>query len=318
MSVYINPYTDFGFKKLFGEEASKDLLIDFLNSILPKHHQIAELNFQNVENLPDTNVERKAFFDIHCRASSGERFIVEMQKAEVKFFKDRSIYYITFPIRDQAQRGEWNFELKAIYFIAILDFFYEEDKNNAKFFRQIDLKDQNNEVFYDKLQMYYLQMPAFNKKSHELGNRFEKWAYFLKNLETLDKIPQILNEPIFERAFGTAMLANLNPEQAQEYEHSRLNYIGIREVIRTAEDKGIAKGIAEGEARGRAEGREEGRAEGEAKGRAEGEAKAKAEAEQKAQKTIIALHNNGVPIPIIVLSVDKTEAEVRAIIAESK
>ncbi|HNI43754.1 MAG TPA: hypothetical protein PK230_03600, partial [Chitinophagales bacterium] len=116
------------------------------------------------------------------------------------------------------------------------------------------------------------------------------------------------------------------PEQAQEYEHSRLNYIGIREVIRTAEDKGIAKGIAEGEARGRAEGREEGRAEGEAKGRAEGEAKgraegeakAKAEAEQKAQKTIIALYNNGVPIPIIVLSVDKTEAEVRAIIAESK
>jgi flagellar biosynthesis/type III secretory pathway protein FliH len=102
------------------------------------------------------------------------------------------------------------------------------------------------------------------------------------------------------------MLANLNPEQAQEYEHSRLNYIGIREVIKTAEDKGIAKGIAEGEARGRAEGREEGRAE------------AKAEAEQKAQKTIITLHNNGVPIPIIALSVDKTEAEVRAIIAESK
>ncbi len=83
MSVYINPYTDFGFKKLFGEEANKALLIDFLNQLLPIHHQIQEIAFQNIEALPDTSEERKAFFDIHCQAKSGERFILEMQKAKV-------------------------------------------------------------------------------------------------------------------------------------------------------------------------------------------------------------------------------------------
>lgn len=80
MAKYINPHTDFSFKKLFGEEGNKDLLIDFLNQLLPIYHQIKELNFHNVENLADLPTERKAIFDIHCVAVSGERFIVEMQK----------------------------------------------------------------------------------------------------------------------------------------------------------------------------------------------------------------------------------------------
>ncbi|TAF68052.1 MAG: hypothetical protein EAZ55_00890, partial [Cytophagales bacterium] len=87
MAKYINPYTDFGFKKLFGEEANKDLLIDFLNQLLPPRHQIADLNFRNPESLGDLPAERKAIFDIHCVALSGERFIVEMQKAKLKYFK---------------------------------------------------------------------------------------------------------------------------------------------------------------------------------------------------------------------------------------
>ena len=134
MPTYINPYTDFGFKKLFGEEGNKDLLIDFLNSMLPPHHQIADLTFQNVEALPDTSDERKAFFDIHCIAvSTGERFIVEMQKAKVKYFKDRSLYYLTYPIREQAIKGDWNFQLSAIYFIAVFDFWYDENPKTTKF-----------------------------------------------------------------------------------------------------------------------------------------------------------------------------------------
>jgi predicted transposase/invertase (TIGR01784 family) len=99
MSKYLNPYTDFGFKKLFGEEANKDLLTDFLNQLLPPQHQIAALNFRNNEQLPDIPLERKAIFDIHCISTTGERFIVEMQKAKMNFFKDRSVYYSTFPIR---------------------------------------------------------------------------------------------------------------------------------------------------------------------------------------------------------------------------
>ena len=91
---YINPYTDFGFKRLFGVDGNKDLLIDFLNQLLPTKHQIKNLTFKNVENTPDLPEERKAIFDIHCESLTGERFIVEMQKAKIKYFKDRAIFYI--------------------------------------------------------------------------------------------------------------------------------------------------------------------------------------------------------------------------------
>jgi predicted transposase/invertase (TIGR01784 family) len=240
MAKYINPYTDFGFKKLFGEEANKDLLIDFLNQLLPEHHQIAELNFRNVENLADLSAERRAIFDIHCKALSGERFIVEMQKAKLKFFKDRSLFYVTFPIRDQAQQGDWNFKLEPIYFVAILDFEYDEAEERRKFRRDVALKDQDGDVFFDKLHFKFLQMPLFKLQEHELKTKFDKWCYFLKNLENFDQIPSILNEPIFQKAFGTAELASLSAEQRDRYEQSLIQYRDLKSALETAvEEKQI-------------------------------------------------------------------------------
>jgi predicted transposase/invertase (TIGR01784 family) len=104
MSRYLNPYTDFGFKKLFGEQGNKDLLTDFLNQVLPPKYQIAYLHFKNPENLPDLPLERKAIFDIYCKSTTGEDFIVEMQKAKLNFFKDQAFFYSTYPIRDQAKK----------------------------------------------------------------------------------------------------------------------------------------------------------------------------------------------------------------------
>jgi predicted transposase/invertase (TIGR01784 family) len=234
MAKYINPYTDFGFKKLFGEEGNKDLLIDFLNQLLPPHHQIEYLNFKNPENLSDLSAERKAIFDIHCVAVSGERFIVEMQKAKVKYFKDRSLFYVTFPIRDQAQQGEWNFKLDPIYFVALLDFEYDEAEEKRKFRRDVVLKDQDGEVFFDKLHFRFLQMPLFKKQENELQTKFDKWCYFLKNLESFDHIPEILKEPIFQKAFGTAELANLTPEQRSIYEENLIQYWGMKSALETA------------------------------------------------------------------------------------
>jgi len=111
---FINPYTNFGFKKLFGEEANKDLLVDFLNQLLPQKHTIKELTFRNVENQSAVALDRKAIFDIHCISETDERFIVEMQKAKIKYFKDRSLFYTTFPIKEQAERGIWDFRLDPI------------------------------------------------------------------------------------------------------------------------------------------------------------------------------------------------------------
>ncbi len=245
MAKYINPYTDFGFKKLFGEEGNKDLLIDFLNQILPAHHQIADLNFRNVENLADLSAERKAIFDIHCKALSGERFIVEMQKAKVKYFKDRSLFYVTFPIRDQAQQGDWNFRLEPIYFVAILDFEYDEAEERRKFRRDVALKDQDGDVFFDKLHFKFLQMPLFRLQEHELKTKFDKWCYFLKNLESFDQIPAILNEPIFQKAFGTAELAGLSAEERAIYEENLIQYWGMKSAIETAVETAVETAMEE-------------------------------------------------------------------------
>ncbi len=239
MAKFLNPYTDFGFKKLFGEEGNKDLLIDFLNQLLPPHHQIADLNFRNTENLADLSAERKAIFDIHCKAVSGERFIVEMQKAKLKYFKDRSLFYVSFPIREQAQKGDWSFRLETIYFVAILDFEYDEAEEKRKFRRDVALKDQDGELFFDKLHFKFLQMPLFNKKENELENKFDKWCYFLKNLGSFENIPAILNEAIFQKAFDTAELANLSIEQRTLYEENLIQYWGMKSAIDTAVEEAV-------------------------------------------------------------------------------
>ncbi len=262
MSRYLNPYTDFGFKKLFGEEANKDLLTDFLNQLLPDKHQIAELHFKNPENLPDSPLERKAIFDIYCKSVTGEDFIVEMQKAKLNFFKDRALFYSTFPIRDQSKKGEWDFKLNAIYYVAILDFIYNENKEKQKMFRDVSLKDQDGDLFYDKLHLKFLQMPLFNKQKHELENRSDKWLYFLKNLDSFDHIPTILKEPIFEKAFNTLEEANLTKEQLEQYQKSLLTYWELKGVVDTAHDDGEKIGFEKGIIKGEQIGLEKGKAEG--------------------------------------------------------
>ena len=164
--------------------------------------------------------------------------LVEMQKAKIKYFKDRALFYITFPINEQAQRGDWNFKLLPIYYIAILDFPYDEHEEIRKFDRNVQLRDEDGFVFYDKLGFRFLQMPFFNKKETELVTHYDKWCYFLKHLETFDDIPQILNEPLFDKAFKTAALAAMSPKERKEYEQSWLDYSGMKAAMDTSKDEG--------------------------------------------------------------------------------
>ena len=241
MSRYINPYTDFGFKRLFGEEANKDLLIDFLNTFLPEKHRVKTLNFRNTEQLGPIAWDCKAVFDIFCEVESGEKFIVGMQKAKQHFFKDRALFYAAFPIREQVEKGEeWNDELQAIYLIAVLDFEYDELKER-KFLRDVTLKDQDGELFYDKLRFIFLQMPCFNKTEAELETHQDKWIYFLKNLTSFEDIPAILNEPVFEQAFETAEIARMNKQEYQRYIADRKVYLDNYSAHWTAITEGEAK-----------------------------------------------------------------------------
>lgn len=247
---YINPYTDFGFKKLFGEEANKDLLIDFLNQLLPAHHNIINLTFKNQEQLGIVKADRRAIFDIHCENEKGDKFIVEMQKAKIKFFKDRAIFYTTFPIKEQAEKGDWDFKLKPIYCIAILDFVFDEDREKKSYMSNVQLKDQYCQTFYNKLTYIFLEMPRFTKAENELENHFDKWLYFLKHMESFEKIPDILNEEIFIRGFEIAEIANFDELQLAEYEESVKIYRDLKGVVDTSfregEEAGIEKGIEQG------------------------------------------------------------------------
>jgi len=210
---------------------------------LPQKHTIKELSFRNVENQSDVALDRKAIFDIHCISKTGERFIVEMQKAKIKYFKDRSLFYTTFPIKEQAERGDWDFRLDPIYYIAILDFYYDEAQEKAKVRREVQLKDQDCEVFFEKLNYVFLQMPAFNKKKEALKSHYDKWLYFLKHLEHLEDIPEILKEPVFEKAFKVAEIANFNADEYNAYQKSLLSYRDMVNVIKTKYEEGVEQGI---------------------------------------------------------------------------
>jgi len=261
---YINPFTDFGFKKLFGEEPNKDLLLDFLNELLKEQEgNITEIYYHKTEQLGNTPVDRKAIFDLYCTNEKGEKFIVELQKTKQKFFKDRTLYYSTFPIREQAIKDEWNFELKAVYTIAILDFVFDHDKYEDKYRYDVKLSDiETCEVFYDKLTFIYLAMPKFNKSIDELETRFDQWMYVIKNLNKLERVPETLQEKIFEKLFKVAEIANFTPDQLEKYEDSLKYYRDIKNSLDTAKEEGREEGKEEGRKEGKEEGRKEGKEEG--------------------------------------------------------
>jgi predicted transposase/invertase (TIGR01784 family) len=252
MSRYINPYTDFGFKKLFGEEANQDLLIDFLNTLLPEKHLIKTLSFRNQEHLGATSSDRRVAFDVFCEANSGEKFIVEMQKEDQEFFKDRSLYYAAYPIREQGWKGKqpetgeiWDFELKTVYFVGILDFIFDKTDPEPLLINEVSLKDKRGREFYDKLQFIYIQMPLFQLKETQLKTRCDKWLYFLKHLPSLDHIPAILNEQVFEKAFKTAEVAVMTPAERDRYEQETNDYLTYWATLKTRETKGRAEGRAD-------------------------------------------------------------------------
>ena len=236
---YINPLTDFGFKKLFGSEPNKSFLIDFLNQILPERHQIEDLTYSRNEQVAQHIVDRKAIFDLFCQGKSGERFIVELQKAKQDFFKDRSVFYASFPIREQARRGEWNFELQPVYTIGILDFTFTDQRESPEPLHFVELKDQHCEVFYDKLKFVYIELPKFRKSQTELRTQLDKWLYVFRYLSQLQDRPEALQERIFERLFEAAEIARFSKRERAAYETSLKYYWDLNNVVESAERKGI-------------------------------------------------------------------------------
>jgi predicted transposase/invertase (TIGR01784 family) len=244
---YLNPFTDFGFKKLFGSEVNNELLISFLNEVLPEKAQIKTLTYLKSENLGRSAMDRKVIYDLYCENEKGEKFIVELQKAKQKFFKDRTIFYSTFPIQEQAQRGDWNFQLKAVYTVSILDFVWnEEDEESQVKETAMLMSVDTKKIFYDKLTYVYIQIPLFEKTEDELETLEDKWFYVMKNLQNFPNRPAALQERIFDKVFQTAELAQFNKKERSNYENSLKVYRDIKNSLDYAEEKGEKRGIEMG------------------------------------------------------------------------
>ena len=241
---YINPYTDFGFKKLFGTEMNKDLLISFLNALFQDEQVIKDVKYLNSEKLGEGYGDRKAIFDVYCENEDGEKFIVEMQKVEQRYFKDRSVFYSTFPIREQGQRGsDWDFNLKSVYTVGILNFVFPDDEYDEEcYHHEVKLMDTADKyVFFDKLTFVYLEMPKFNKTEDQLETMFDKWLFVLRNLSRLLERPAALQERVFEKLFKQAEIAKFSPEERQDYEESVKIYRDLKNSLDTVEWKAKVK-----------------------------------------------------------------------------
>ena len=244
---YINPYTDFGFKKLFGTEMNKDLLISFLNALLMGQRNIKDIRYLPTEHF-GIYANRRAIFDVYCEDEDGGKFIVEMQNVSQQYYKDRSVFYSTFPIQEQAKVGDdWDFNLKEVYTVGVLNFvFRDDDYSDECYHHEVKLMDtQTKKVFFDKLTYIYLEMPKFNKTEDQLETMFDKWLFVLRNLSRLFERPKALQEKVFTKLFEQAEIARFSPEERRGYEDSVKVYRDINNAINTAKAEARAEGKAE-------------------------------------------------------------------------
>ena len=274
---YISLLTDFGFKRIFGTAPNKDLLICFLNSLFHGREVVKDVRYLNSEHVGDAYAERKAIFDVYCEGEDGKKFVVEMQNAYQTYFKDRSLFYSTFPIREQAPKGsDWDFNLDNVYTVALLNFDMKDDAFAAdELNHHVQLCDTaTKKVFYDKLEFIYIEIAKFDKSLDELETLYDKWLFVLKNLYKLENRPKALLDKVFDRLFEESEIARFTKQELHEYEDSKKAYRDIKNSIDTAKRDGIAEGIELGKELGKAEGielgKELGKAEGIELGKAEG------------------------------------------------
>ena len=279
---------DFTFKRIFGNESDKGALIAFLNRI------IGDVDIEDVQLLPTerlglTSSDRKTVFDVFCRSKDGTEFIVEMQCAKQKYFKDRALYYAGYPLVEQGRQAferyvescssdksahvkrsyesfKWDFNLKPIILVAVLDFSmsHSEEWPRDKYYSSYSLKeDTTDEVMNDKLRFIFLELGRFDKKENELSDMNDKWMYALKHMHEFSSRPDELMENELDALFNLAKIANFTPKDINTYldelimERDYWNCIDYakEEAMKEGREKGMEQGMAEGMAKGRAEGR---------------------------------------------------------------
>lgn len=253
MSKFINPFTDVGFKIIFGQEFSKPRLLDFLNALLVGERSITDLTFLDKEQPAIYDGDRSPIYDILCETDSGEKIIVEMQNREHPNFKERMLYYAAEAVVRQGEKGAgWNYDIKAVYMVAFTNFVMTGYGGRLRI--DVGMTDmQLGGSFTDKIRLICLQMPCFTKEAEECENQFERWIYVLKNMETLTRMPWAAQNAVFQRLAEVAEVSKLSKEDRLKYDHALKRYRDTLNAMTGAEIKGREEGRAEGRTEGKVE-----------------------------------------------------------------
>jgi predicted transposase/invertase (TIGR01784 family) len=259
--VFLNPRTDFGFKKIFEDES---ILISFLNEILPE--KVVQVEYLLPEQLGFKPENRKAVYDVYCKNDKGKRFIVEMQATPQPNFAERGLFYASHSILSQAPKGKvkkinkkgeekktpWDYSIDGVYVVGILDFelFTEESAKNIVIEHIQLVRKKANTVFTDKLGFVTIELPKFDKKREELSTMQDKWLYSLKNMELLPEYPKEMEENVFKELYKKAEIDNLTEEEMKTYQKSVLEYddviLSMNYVEELSEKRGLEIGIEKG------------------------------------------------------------------------
>ena len=248
MSKFINPFTDWGFKHIFGK---KEFLINFLNSLFEGEHVITDIRYLNNERLPEQIGMRKVIYDIFCKTEKGEHIIVEMQNRWQEHFQDRALFYMSRSIVSQGiKSAEWDYKLTAVYGIFFTNFLLDNEPSEH-FCKDVMLIDRHTgKVFNRKFRQIYIELPRFLKQKEDCGNFFEYWIYNLINMNKMNEISFKDKQEIFSRLERVASQANLSEEERARYEEEWKIYNDYFNTIESAKKQGLEEGKAEGLAEG--------------------------------------------------------------------
>ena len=252
-SVFINPFVDRGFKILFGQESSKELLIELINDLLEGEHHVEDLSYMDKEDPGETTDGRGTVFDLLCKDQDGTTFIVELQNARQTYFYERALYYLCRMIASQGKKGEsWEFELVPVYGIFLLNF--RSGKTDKV---RTDLVIADRETGRQKSRNFreiFIEFPLFNKTESECKTPLDYWLYNLKHMEQLEHLSFKGQKALFARLEELARIANMNKKERAEYEAALKIYRDNENVVTTARREGIQIGEKRGLEKGRAEG----------------------------------------------------------------
>ncbi len=236
---YINPFTDFGFKRIFGTEENKDVLLDFLNAVLQHLEiQIVELNYKNTEIQGINEEDRKIIFDLYCTNEKGETFIIELQIGRQKYFQKRLVFYSSRLIQNQGvKQKDWDYNFNGVYTVALLNFeFPDNDEQIVSTFRI--LNQENYKPLIKDYGFITIQLRNFNKTEEELETTLDEWIFCLKNMQSFDKIPARLQKFIFVKVFKLSEYIALSESERKKYDRSLMEYNDYKNVIDFAREEG--------------------------------------------------------------------------------